>query len=147
MRNNNPEIIEGGLFRDSRGVVQYVNDFHFQEVKRFYLITHPNKFVIRAWQGHRQETKHFYVTHGSFVVVWLKIDDFDNPSRNLTAEHLILKATESKVLTIPPGYANGLKALQPNSQIMVFSNYLLNEYSDDNLRFDKDLWFNWDQFD
>jgi len=63
----------------------------------------------------------------------------------LKAEHITLKASESQILTLPPGYANGLNSLEPDSQIMVFSDYLLNESLDDKYRFDKDLWFNWNQ--
>ena len=146
MKIEKPEIIEGGFFEDLRGRIQYVNDFHFENVRRFYLITHPEKSIIRAWQGHQQETKSFYVTKGSFVVAWVKIDHFENPSQDLKAEHIILKAGESKILTLPPGYANGLNSLEPNSQIMVFSDYLLNESLDNKYRFDKDLWFNWNLF-
>jgi hypothetical protein len=37
MQVEKPEIIEGGFFEDPRGKIQYVNDFHFENVKRFYL--------------------------------------------------------------------------------------------------------------
>ena len=147
MKIRKPEIIEGGFFEDLRGKIQYVNDFHFENVKRFYLITHPDKSIVRAWQGHQQETKSFYVTQGSFVVAWVKIDNFDTPSKNLKAEHIILKASESKILTLPPGFANGMNSLESNSQIMIFSDYLLNESLDERTRFDKDWWFNWKQFE
>lgn len=34
-----PEIIEGGIFQDHRGVLSYVNDFKFDDIQRFYIIS------------------------------------------------------------------------------------------------------------
>lgn len=141
-----PKLIEGGDFKDERGVISFVNDFDLASIKRFYSITHPKLDVVRAWQGHRQEHKYFYVLKGSFVVAWVKIDNWESPSESLNSEFKILEASHTAVLSIPPGYANGLKALEDNSQIMVFSDYRLNESIDDKIRFDKKLWFDWNQF-
>jgi dTDP-4-dehydrorhamnose 3,5-epimerase len=52
-----PEIIKGGSYSDNRGEIRFVNDFQFDDVKRFYFIKHPDKSVIRAWQGHQFEKK------------------------------------------------------------------------------------------
>lgn len=142
-----PELIRGGNFTDERGTLSFVNDFDLKEVKRFYSITHTDKSVVRAWQGHQQETKWFRCLKGCFVVAWKKIDNWNKPSEFPEAEYEILDATENKVLRIPPGYANGLKALDSESEIMVFSDYYLGESLDDKIRFDSNLWFDWDQFD
>jgi hypothetical protein len=50
-----PAIIKGGSFSDDRGILRFVNDFRFDDVKRFYLIKHTDPSVIRAWQGHQFE--------------------------------------------------------------------------------------------
>ena len=144
--NKKPTLILGGSHIDDRGVLSFVNEFDLTPIKRFYTITHPNAEVVRAWQGHQQEHKFFHVLKGSFVVAWVEIDNWESPSQDLKAEHVILKANEPSILTLPPGCANGLKALEANSQIMVYSDYLLNESGDDEFRFDKDWWFDWDQF-
>ncbi|WP_320113091.1 dTDP-4-dehydrorhamnose 3,5-epimerase family protein [Draconibacterium orientale] len=141
-----PELIAGGTFTDHRGILSYVNDFNLTSIKRFYTITHPDKNVVRAWQGHQEEHKYFHVVKGSFIVAWVEIDNFNSPSPNLKANYKVLKASENNVLSVPPGYANGLKAIEPNAQIMVFSDYALNESLDDKIRFDKDLWLDWSQF-
>jgi dTDP-4-dehydrorhamnose 3,5-epimerase-like enzyme len=141
-----PKLIEGGTHIDERGILSFINDFDLTPVKRFYSITHPNKEIVRAWQGHKQEHKYFYVLKGSFVVAWVKIDRWKSPSKDLKAEYVILQTSDPKILILPPGYANGLKALETNSEIMVFSDYLLNESSDDIIRFNKDWWFDWSQF-
>ena len=44
---------------------------------------------------------------------------------------------------IPGGYANGFRALEPHSKLIVFSNFTVEESSSDDYRFSKELWFNW----
>jgi len=146
MKFKHPVIIKGDIFSDERGELLYNNDFDLSSVKRFYVIRHPNKNIIRAWQGHQKEHKYFKCIKGSFVVAWKKIDDFSNPTDNNLPEYNILHKDENNILSIPPCYVNGLKALEDNSEIMVFSDHYHNEALDDNFRFDKNLWFDWEQF-
>jgi len=141
-----PELIKGGIFTDERGELEYINDFDLSLIKRMYIIRHPDKKVIRAWQGHQQEHKYFKCIKGRFLVAWKKIDDFFNPNDQNKSEFVILQKSKNQVLSIPPGYANGLKALEDNSEIMVFSDYYLNESLDDKIRFDQNLWFDWNRF-
>lgn len=142
-----PTHLKGGTFSDERGILSFVNEFDLSPVKRMYSIVHPDKSVVRAWQGHQQESKWFKCIKGRFVVAWKKIDDFSNPSPLPPPEHAILDSNQPEILFIPPGYANGLKALDENSEIMIFSDYNLGESLDDKIRFDKDLWFDWNQFE
>ncbi len=137
------KIIKGGQFVDDRGKLNFANAFSFEDVNRFYIITHPDTETVRAWQGHRLEKKFFFVVQGAFVIAWVKIDDWDNPSKNLKAEHLVMNEKDSPVLGIPPGYANGLKALEPNSKVLVFSEFELGKSVDEKIRFDSNLWFDW----
>lgn len=141
-----PELIKGDIFTDERGELEYINDFNLSLIKRMYVIRHPDKKIIRAWQGHKLEHKYFKCIKGSFIVAWKRIDNFSYPNDQNEAEYVILSKNKNEVLSIPPGYANGLKALEDNSEIMIFSDYYLGESSDDKLRFDKGLWFNWDKF-
>ena len=143
---NIPQILKGGTFTDERGELLYNNEFDLSLIKRMYIIKHPDKNVVRAWQGHQQEHKYFKCIKGSFVVAWKKIDDFTNPTDNNKAEFTILKESENSVLSVPCGFANGLKALESDSEIMVFSDYKLGESLDDKIRFDKNLWLDWSQF-
>jgi dTDP-4-dehydrorhamnose 3,5-epimerase len=142
--HNKPQLIIGGKYIDERGKLSFVNDFNLTRVKRFYAITHFDRSVIRAWQGHQQETKWFKCLKGRFAVAWKKIDNWDKPSEFPEAEFEILVADENKVLMIPPGYANGLKALDSDSEIMVFSDYYLGESLDDKIRFAPELWLDWE---
>ena len=141
--NERAQIFEGGSFEDSRGKLIFCNDFEMKEVKRFYLIEHPETSIVRAWQGHQKEQKWFFVVEGAFKVVLVQPDHWENPSKTLGAEEFILKSSEPKVLHVPGNYANGFKALAPKSKIMVFSSFTVEESSKDNFRFDKDLWYDW----
>lgn len=132
--------IKGGCFSDSRGTVRFVNDFRLEGIKRFYTIQHPDIEVIRAWQGHKIETKCFFVSRGSFVFNWIKIDDWERPSANLSVNSKVLSELDSTVLIIPPGHANGFKALEPDSTVIVFSDRTLEESKSDDYRFDVEYW-------
>lgn len=142
--NEKPTVIKGGYFSDYRGIMRYVNEFKFEDIKRFYFIKHPDTSFVRAWQGHQFEKKYFYPISGSFVVAWVKIDDFDNPSKSLISKYHILSAKNSEIVAIPKGYANGLKALEYNSEIMVFSDMDLEESINEKNRYPSDWWLDWE---
>jgi dTDP-4-dehydrorhamnose 3,5-epimerase-like enzyme len=143
---NKPLLIAGGIYEDKRGKLAYVNEFNFNDVKRFYTIHNKSINIVRAWQGHRFENKYFYVISGSFLICNVKIDNWKNPSKNLPVEKFILSSNVSQILIIPAGYANGIKALEENSEILVFSSNALEDSSNDEYRFDEDMWLNWDNF-
>ena len=138
-----PHIVDGGNFTDERGKISFVNDFNFKNIKRFYCITHFKTDLIRAWQGHKIETKYFYVISGSFLISTVKINDWEYPSESLTAVPFILKSTKSQLLKIPGGYANGFRALEKNSKMIIYSNLTLEESTKDMVRFESNKWQNW----
>lgn len=140
-----PNLIKGDCYSDERGILRFVNDFRFNDVRRFYFIKHPNISIIRAWQGHRFEKKYFYPISGSFAIAWVKIDDFENPSINLIPDYYILSANNSEIISIPKGYANGLKALEPQSEIMIFSDMNLEESIHENKRYPAEWWLDWNK--
>jgi len=134
------ELIKGNDHKDHRGIIRFVNDFNFEKIKRFYTITHPDTSVIRAWQGHKLETKYFYVTKGSYLINWIEIDNWEKPSTDLKINAHTLSETQSEILIIPPGHVNGFKALEPGSTMIVFSDMTLEESKNDDFRFDLDYW-------
>ena len=146
MSKSGVEVIKGGKHTDERGELLFNNSFDLTPVKRFYIIKHPDSEVVRAWQGHQIEHKYFLCIKGTFLVAWKKIDAHNNPVNDDSAEYIILKASDSIVLSVPPGYANGLKAIESDSEIMVLSNQKLEDCADDQFSFDYRLWFNWDRF-
>jgi dTDP-4-dehydrorhamnose 3,5-epimerase-like enzyme len=136
----NFQLIEGGIFSDNRGKLSHVNEFNMSLVKRFYAVENCRENPVRAWQAHQKESKWFFVVKGSFLIGLVQPDNWENPSPNLHMEKIILSETESKVLYIPPGYANGVKALEENSKLMVFSNFTIQEAANDNIIFDVNTW-------
>lgn len=142
--NRTPQFIPGGSHTDDRGTVSFANDFCLDNVKRLYHITHPDVNVVRAWQAHKVEQKWFYVVAGSFKIVVVQPDNWENPSSSLQSSEFCLNALNG-VLYVPGGYANGFKALGANSAMIVFSDFTIEESAGDNYRFDKKLWYNWDK--
>ena len=133
-------------YTNELGVLNYCNSLVLNKYKRFYSITHPNKNTVRAWQGHPLEGKCFIPIKGRFLLSWVKIDCFKNPSLNLIPETLILDSNKKKLIEIPKGYANGFKALDDNSEFLVFSELNLEESMLDNIKFDSKLWLDWSEF-
>ncbi len=86
-----PYLIQGNKHIDERGVISFVNDFNLENVVRFYTILHENISIIRAWQGHKFETKYFYCLKGRFIINLVKIDDWDSPTIDLSVDTFILE--------------------------------------------------------
>lgn len=140
---NLPNIISGGRFADERGKVFFVNDFHMDICKRFYQITHDKIEFVRAWQGHKLESKWFYCVKGSFEVKLIKVDSWDNPSKDSEIYHVEIREDKTEVLHIPPGYVNGFRALEKGSSFLIFSDVNLEDSKADDIRFPKDYWDIW----
>lgn len=135
-----PELMEGSVHRDARGQLAYVNDFGFEGVKRFYTLTHADTAVLRAWQGHRRETKHFYVSQGAFLIGLVQPDDWEQPSADLAVLRYTLTADHPAVLRVPGGYANGFRALEAGSVLTIFSDMDVDASNADLVRFDPYTW-------
>ncbi|OOV18368.1 WxcM-like domain-containing protein [Flavobacterium sp. LM4] len=133
-------IIQGGNFSDHRGTISYVNDFSFKDIERFYIISNSDENPIRAWQGHKLDAKNFYCINGSFKIHFVKIDNWENPSKDLNIETIIVTASESKIVHIPPGYANAIESLETNSKLISFSTLPLANVGDDDVRYTSDYW-------
>ena len=136
----NPKIIQGGNFSDHRGTISFVNDFSFKDIERFYIISNSDINPIRAWQGHKLDAKNFYCLNGSFKIHFVKIDNWENPSKDLNIETITVTASESKIVHIPAGYANAIEALDTNSKLLSFSTLPLTNVGDDDVRYTSDYW-------
>jgi dTDP-4-dehydrorhamnose 3,5-epimerase-like enzyme len=138
-----PGIINGAIHSDERGTLSFFNDLNIDEAKRFYIIRPSGIEIVRAWQGHKYEQKWFFATAGGFKIVTVKIDNWDNPSAQCELLEFDLKGEDTKVLHIPGGHATGIKATEPNSALMIFSDFTVQQSIDDDFRFSQDLWFDW----
>jgi dTDP-4-dehydrorhamnose 3,5-epimerase-like enzyme len=133
-------LIQGSSYTDERGILSFVNDFNFDGIKRFYTFSHPNIDIIRAWQGHKIESKYFFCTKGKFLIAWVEIDNWDNPGKELKVNKKILSEDNPQILVIPPGNANGFKAIEADSKLIGFSNLTLEESKNDDYRFPVNYW-------
>ena len=134
------KIIKGGIHSDERGQLSFINDFDLEDIRRMYIIEPANTDLIRAWQGHKKEEKYFLVVQGSFTIGLVEIDNWINPSTELTPTFIELNANNPKVLCVPGGYANGIKSNSKESRIMVFSSSTLVDAKGDEYRFPENYW-------
>lgn len=137
------KVIDGEIFRDQRGQISSLNAFRFPGVERFYFIHHPDTSVIRGWHGHQHEKKWFYCVKGAFTIGLVEIDNWENPSPDLKAQKYHLTEQESRIICVPEGYANCIKASIPSSILLVFSGKTLPEAYSDSWRYDNKLWITW----
>ena len=133
--DNFPEIVAGGVAIDDRGVLSYLNTAPFSKVKRMYMVENFNVNTIRAFHGHLFEEKIALVIAGAAIVnvsqmriVSGNIVGLDQPTRFVLADH------NPQLLRIPAGYANGWKALLPNTKILFFSSTTMEEAKHDDYR-------------
>jgi dTDP-4-dehydrorhamnose 3,5-epimerase-like enzyme len=132
-----PKIIKGGSHSDLRGTVFYNNNFDSSKIKRIYVIENQSTNFVRAWQGHQIEQRWFSVMNGSFKIQLIKIDNWNNPSRNLEKLTFNLRTEKLDVLYVPKGYVSSIQALEKDSKLLVMADYSLNEINDE-FRFSND---------
>ncbi|MHC4475131.1 MAG: dTDP-4-dehydrorhamnose 3,5-epimerase family protein [Planctomycetota bacterium] len=137
-------ILNGGLAVDDRGQVAFVNEFNFEGVKRFYMVSNHKAGFIRAWHAHKREAKYVMAVCGAAIVGAVKIDDWEEPARDLPVERHILSAQRPQVIYIPPGYANGFMSLTSDLKLMYFSTSTLDQSAGDDIRYDARYWDIWD---
>jgi dTDP-4-dehydrorhamnose 3,5-epimerase len=122
--------IIGESFKDERGTINFFNEFNMLPISRMYMIESPVG-VVRAWQGHKKETKWFYVLEGEFLIQTVQISS--GPEFKNRISSTICKS-DLKIFQIEPGNYNGFQALKSNSKLLVFSNFSLSESKGDDYR-------------
>lgn len=114
---------KGGIAKDYRGQIRFANDFDMTLIKRFYIIKNSDIDLVRGWRGHRIEQRWFYVLSGSFSIYFVKIDNWQLPNTNLVVREKRLSDSNMEVLNVPAGYGTAFRALEPDSELLVFSDY------------------------
>ena len=140
-----PVYFEKGFAEDHRGSLEFYNDLKLNYFKRFYIVSNPKKGTVRAWHGHKIESKLVKVLKGEFVVSTIKIDDWDSPSKDIQATNFNLDEN-SGIVFIPPGYANGAINLKDDCKIMYFSSLIIEDSKNDDFRFDSQYWNPWAEY-
>jgi len=136
------DYIKGGIAKDNRGQIRFVNDFDMSLVKRFYIIKNSDTELIRGWRAHRIEQRWFYVLSGSFAIDIVKIDNWDQASQDLPLTKEVLKAEDGRVLHLSAGYATAFQALEPNSELLVFADYGIEHAKHDDYTYPLDYFKN-----
>ena len=139
-----PELLRGGVAVDDRGEVAFVNEFAFDDVKRFYTVSNHAPGFVRAWHGHRNEAKYVLAVAGSALVCCVEIDDWESPSRDLEVKRFVLSERQTAVLRVPAGFVNGFMTLTPDAKLMFFSTSTLEESLGDDIRFPSRYWDPWE---
>lgn len=135
-------FIQGGVAKDERGQIRFVNEFDMSLVRRFYIIKNADTELIRGWRAHRIEQRWFYVLSGSFNVDLVKIDNWENPDPFLPVENVVLQAEHMKVLHVPVGYGTAFTALEANSELLVYADFPLAHAPQDNYLWKSDYFNN-----
>lgn len=126
-----PKVISGGAHSDDRGTLLFNNSFDASAIKRVYLIENKSTTIIRAWQGHRIEQRWFSAVQGRFEICLIRIDNWENPSKELDSVNFVLSATDMDVLHIPAGFVSSIQALTEGSKLLVMADYTLGEIQDE----------------
>lgn len=138
------QTIQGGIVKDQRGQIRFVNDFDMALVKRFYSIKNIDTELVRGWRGHRLEQRWFYVLTGSFSLDIIQIDNWSNPSNNLAIQHLEISAKDMRIIHIPAGYATSFRALDLDSELLVFADHSISHASLDDYTWPPDYFIKFD---
>lgn len=126
-----PTLIEGGQFEDVRGTLTFNNNFDVAPVRRIYFVENSSSEIIRAWQGHKIEQRWFSVVSGSFIIKVIKIDNWEQPTKQNEEFLFTLRARGFSVLHVPPGYATSIQATELNSKLMAMGDHLLGSTKDE----------------
>jgi|SRR5690606_17073646 len=135
-------FIQGGIAKDARGQIRFVNDFDMTEVKRFYIIKNSDLELARGWRAHRIEQRWFYVISGSFNLSIVKVDNWEKADPLLNIEHLVLNSEENRLLYLPAGYGTVFKALEEGSELLVFADHYLDHAALDDYTYPLDYFKN-----
>jgi dTDP-4-dehydrorhamnose 3,5-epimerase-like enzyme len=126
------EIIKGNKSSDNRGTIFYNNNFDLQSIRRSYIIENINESFLRGWKGHIIESRWFLCSKGSIQVYVTPIEESNKLSNQFKTYEL--NDSEMNILYVPPGFATLIKQNIKKSRCMAFSNCLIGESKDDELR-------------
>jgi dTDP-4-dehydrorhamnose 3,5-epimerase-like enzyme len=141
MNFDKPRLIEGSLAVDDRGEVRFVNEFNPDDynIRRLYFTSNHCAGAVRAWHGHKYESKCVMAATGSALVCTVPLDGSEND-----VEQFVLSASKPAVLAIPSGYVNGWKSLTSDCRLLWFSSNTLADSREDDIRFDARKWNPWE---
>lgn len=133
-------VIAGGLHQDTRGTVQFVNDFRPAGADRFYVMHPATPGEVRGWVGHQVERKWFFAVTGEFDIGVVAPDDWTQPERASLVTRYSLSADRPAVLAVPPGHFTAIVSRVPGAALIVFSTGKIESAKDDDYRLPAEYW-------
>ena len=127
----NCKLLFGNKHVDHRGIIRFNNSFDMSLVKRIYIIENIDQVTTRRWQGHKIEQRWFSAVQGSFKIQLIKIDDWENPSKNLDIQDFLINSEKLDILHIPEGYVTSIQSTDSESRLLVMADYNLGEINDE----------------
>lgn len=128
---------------DDRGVLSFVNEVDFKDVKRVYMVENFSTDTVRAFHGHMAENKYVMVVKGSIILASAEIKfvtaDPEQTPYLLGLQRVILSDRDFRIAHIPAGRANGFRALEPETKVLFYSTSTLEESLGDDIRFPYDF--------
>ena len=128
---------------DDRGYLHYCNSFDLSKYVRFYDVINYQSNFIRAWHGHKYESKAAIVREGSAMICVIKIDNWIKPKKKLEIKKFFLSYKNPKILEIPAGHTHGFMSLENKTKITFYSDKSTKESLNDDYRFKFDFWNPW----
>jgi dTDP-4-dehydrorhamnose 3,5-epimerase len=143
MNVDEPTLITGGLHTDHRGTVYFNNDLDLSDIKRVYYLSNHEAGYIRAWHGHKKESKIFTCISGACRIALGKLVESENhingtmlDENNLMTFDLNSKTPQS--LIVPAGWYNGFRNYTSDTLVQVMSDLTVEESHGDDYRIDYD---------
>lgn len=137
------DIVIGNRFCDDRGYLSFINDLDLSKYKRFYTVENHKCGFIRAWHGHKEESKAVICLKGAALISLVPLD---TPQSEKNAPFSVtLTGNSPKAVIIPAGYYNGAMNLTDDCMLMYMSDKSLGESHGDDYRqpwdyFGKEVW-------
>lgn len=135
--------VAGGQAVDERGVLSFAQFPDGFAPKRMYWVRNHRTGFIRAWHGHKHESKLITCLAGAVLLGLATPDRWDHPSPLSPWTRITLSADHPRSLFIPAGYANGWMSLTDDALLLVFSDKTVDESRADDYRFPARLWDAW----
>lgn len=126
-----PRLLKGAVHTDTRGRLFYNDNLDTSTIKRIYFIENENTSIIRRWQGHKIERRWFSAVTGSFKILLIRIDNWEQPAIDLKPQEYIISSNTLDVLHTPKGYVSSIQALEASSKLLVMADFLMGEINDD----------------
>ncbi len=130
---------------DHRGSVSFINNLNLEKIVRTYRVINKQIKTVRAWHGHKIEEKWISVEEGEFLVCAVKIDNFNNPNKDLEIYKYKITSKDG-ILYIPNNFVNGAMNLTESNSIRYYSSLTLDESVKDDFRFDSKYWDPWSKY-